>query len=125
MITIIDNITPASQQLLWLNRDNEPAVVASKKPAMNGALHVQQTAITIGKKITLGTLESGLDTADFIDLQVHSASNLESFPLQVEGQTIQVMWDHTEGAAVTGEDVFQTIGGSDTKINVTLRFLTA
>ncbi|RLV61067.1 hypothetical protein D5018_03970 [Parashewanella curva] len=112
------------QQLLWLNRDSEPVVAANVTRSLNGAPHIQQTVINHGRKVILGTKDSGMDKDDFNALKTHSKTKLTEFDLQVEGQTLSVIWDHTQGPAVTGEDPFDQVGGFEMKTNVTLRFLT-
>ncbi|WP_394230195.1 hypothetical protein [Shewanella colwelliana] len=121
---VIDNITPTQQQLLWLNRNSKKPVLASTKRGSNGALIVQQTVIPSGHEIILGTKDGGLDRSDFEALQSHNASTLSAFTLQIDGQSLQVIWDNTGEGAVTGDDLFDQVGGYDLVINVTLRFLT-
>ncbi|MGE6647945.1 hypothetical protein ACQKE0_01550 [Shewanella colwelliana] len=121
---VIDNITPAQQQLLWLNRNSKKPVLANTKRGSNGALIVQQTIIPSGHQIILGTNDAGLDRSDFEALQTHNASTLNAFTLQIDGQSLQVIWDNTGEGAVTGDDLFEQVGGYDLVTNVMLRFLT-
>ena len=121
---VIDNITPAQQQLLWINRNSKKPVLASAKRGSDGALIVQQTIIPSGHEIILGTNDGGLDRSDFEALQAHNASTLTEFTLQIDDQSLQVIWDNTGEGAITGDDMFDQVGGFELVTNVVLRFLT-
>lgn len=121
----IDTITPSNQQLLWLNQNTQQRVVANKKRAGNGALLVEQTVIPIGLPIIIGTKDAGMSRSDFEALQNHNATTLTSFELVLDAKTWTVIWDNTDGVAITGEDLIDEVGGYDTLTNVELKFLTA
>ena len=121
----IDTITPQIQQLLWLNKDSIQRVVATTRRGGNGALIVEQSIIPSGIPIEIGTKDAGMLRSDFEALQQHNATNLTIFELVMDDDTFTVFWDNTSGPAVTGEDVFDLIGGYSTLKNVTLKFLTA
>ncbi|MDF0533668.1 hypothetical protein PY479_05160 [Shewanella sp. A32] len=121
----IDTITPQIQQLLWLNKDSIQRVVATTRRGGNGALIVEQSIIPSGIPIEIGTKDAGMLRSDFEALQQHNATNLTTFELVMDDDTFTVFWDNTGGPAVTGEDVFDLIGGYSTLKNVTLKFLTA
>ena len=72
----------------------------------------------------LGTKDSGLDRDDFEALQIHNASVLLPFTLQLGTTSMQVIWDNTGEAAISGDDLFDQVDGDDLVTNVVLRFLT-
>lgn len=125
MTQCIDTITPQNQQLLWLNKDSLQRVVATATRAGNGALIVEQSVIPAGLPIEIGTKDAGMLRSDFAALQAHNAATLTAFDLVLDSHSWTVIWDNTNGPAVTGEDVFDMVGGYDTLKNVTLKFLTA
>lgn len=121
----IDTITPTMQQLLWLNQNSQSPVVATIERAGDGTPIVEQSVIPSGLPIILGTKNSGITRADFEALQAHNASTLTPFELEYEGNTWQVIWDNSNGDAITGDDQFDQIGGYYMLTNVQLKFLTA
>ncbi len=121
----IDTITPANQQLLWINRNNQSPVVATVTRAGDGTPMVEQSIIPAGKPIILGTKTSGMRRADYEALQTHNAATLTAFELEYGAHTWQVIWDNTNGDAITGDDVFDEVDGHPTLTNVQLKFLTA
>ncbi|PKH62587.1 hypothetical protein CXF83_14945 [Shewanella sp. Choline-02u-19] len=108
---------------MWLNRNTQKKVLANSKRASNGALIINQVIIPSGYSVVLGTKASGLDRADYQLLQQHNANVLTEFTLKLDGEVMQVIWDNT-GNAVSGEDLFDQVGGYDLVTNVVLRFLT-
>ncbi len=122
---IIDTIKPKLQQLLWLNRNSQKKVLANSKRASNGALFVNQIVIPSGLPILIGTKDSGLDRDDFTALQMHNESTLTEFTLQLsDTESMQVIWDNTNGPAISGDDLFDRVDGDDLITNVVLKFLT-
>jgi len=122
-MTTIDTIA-ISGDLLWLNRNEKVRVAANLKRALNGAPQVQQTAIPAGHAMTLGTKDGWIARSEFEQLQAHAASTLTAFTLAHEGTNYNVIWDNTQGASITGEDVFDEVAGYPQLTNVTLKFLT-
>lgn len=120
----IDTIEPSYQQLIWLNKNNMKRVAANIKRASNGAAIVQQTAISDGLPVIVGTADGWMTRADFNALVAHSEITVAPFTIKINGDTLTVIWDHTGDAAVTGEDLWPVAGGCDTLTNVTLRFFT-
>jgi hypothetical protein len=119
----IGSIIPQHQQLIWINKNTQKKVFANTKRASNGALIVQQTAIVAGIPVTVGTLDGWMTRLDFEALQAHNESTLTPFTLKINDDTMQVIWDNT-GDAITGDDLYPIVGGSDTLTNVILKFLT-
>ncbi|GIU15590.1 hypothetical protein TUM4261_32790 [Shewanella sp. c952] len=122
---IIDTIKPKLQQLLWLNRNSQKKVLANSKRASNGALFVNQIVIPSGLPILIGTKNSDLDRDDFTALQIHNYRTLTEFTLQLsDTESLQVIWDNTNGSAISGDDLFDRVDGDDLITNVVLKFLT-
>ena len=120
----IDTIVPTHQQLLWLNKNDQRTVYANSKRANNGALIVQQTRIVAGIPVQIGTLDGWMTRTDYENLQAHNNDTLTDFTLTINNDVLQVIWDNTSEAPISGEDLFPVVGGCDTLTNVTLRFLT-
>ena len=122
-MTEIDSIT-LSEPLLWLNRDKQKRVATSMKRALNGAPHINQAAITAGLSIVLGTSDTWITRTEFEAVQQHSFRTITEFTLVIDSLSFQVIWDHTQGAAVTGTDLFEQFGGNEDLTDATFRFLT-
>lgn len=122
-MTTIDSIDIAVD-LLWLNRDNTPRVAANMKRALNGAPLVQQTIIPAGIAMELGTKSGWMLRTEFEQLKVHAAITVAAFTLAYEGTSYNVVWDNTAGSPITGEDLFDEVGGFEKLTNVVLKFLT-
>lgn len=121
----IDTIIPKIQQLLWLNRNNQPRVLANQKRASNGALIVQQVKIPSGHSIEVGTLDGWMTREDFKALCTHNENNLGEFTLTLNTtDSFQVIWDNTGGVAISGDDLYTLVNGDETLTNVVLKFLT-
>lgn len=120
----IDNIIPEIQQLVWLNKNSQQKVFANSKRASSGALIVQQTIITAGIPVEVGSLDGWMKKTDFDALRAHNAATLTQFVLKLLPDTLNVIWDNTNGPAVTGDDLFVQAGGHDYLTNVILKFLT-
>jgi hypothetical protein len=121
-MTTIDTLQ--LDNLLWLNGNEQQRVATSLKRALNGAPHIQQAIIPAGHKMELGTKDGWLSRTQFQALQQHSFTQLGNFALNHNGQLYQVVWDHSSGAAVTGQDVFDDVAGDAFLTNVKLIFLT-
>lgn len=113
-----------ADNVLWLNRNSVPKVASSLKRALNGAPLIQQVAITTGHSLVFGTKTGWLVASTFKSLQLHSETTLTPFTLVHNGESMSVIWDHTSGAAVSGEDLFDHVSGDDHVTNVTLKFIT-
>jgi len=120
----IDTITPAIQQLVWLNRNDQKKVLANSQRASNGALIVQQTKIPVGHSMQIGTLDGWMTRADFESLRTHNETNLGEFTLTLNNDTFQVMWDNVSGTPIVGDDLYVQSDGGDYLTNVVLKFLT-
>lgn len=93
----LDTIT--LENFVWQNQRTRSNVAAKERRAMNGALKVSVTKLN---ELPI-TLQADLEPAAiFEQLHAHSESNLGSFNLTVQGQTLSVRWDYTKGA-VTGQ----------------------
>lgn len=121
-MTTID--TMQLDNLLWLNANEQQRVATTMKRALNGAAHIQQAAIPAGHKMEFGTKDGWLTRAEFNALQQHSFNQLGSFSLNHNGQNHQVVWDHSAGAAVSGQDLFDHVAGDEQVTAVKLLFLT-
>lgn len=121
-MTTIDTLQ--LDNLLWLNGNEQQRVSTTLKRALNGAPHIQQAIIPTGHKMELGTKDGWLSRAHYKTLQQHSFSQLGNFALNHNDQLYQVVWDHSQGAAVTGQDVFDDVAGGDFVTNVKLNFIT-
>ena len=120
----IDNITPDIQQLVWINKNAQQKVFANSKSSSSGALLVQQTIVTAGFPVEVSTLDGWMKKTDFDALRAHNAATLTSFVLKLNTDTLNVIWDNTNGPAITGDDLFVQVGGHEYLTNVTLKFLT-
>lgn len=120
----IDTITPAIQQLVWLNQNSQRKVLATSKRASNGALIVQQTKIPSGHPIELGTLDGWMKRVDFEALQTHNENTLTEFTLTLGSNSFQVIWDNVSGDPIVGEDLYRQSYGNEYLTNVVLKFLT-
>lgn len=121
----IDTIIPEHQQLLWLNQNEQQRVQAVAERGGNGALIYEQYVLPGGFPLIIGTANSGMTRTDFEALQQHNYSTLTPFELELDGNSWNVIWDNRDGPAVTGEDLFPTVGGDSLLSNVVLKFLTA
>ncbi|UCX04995.1 hypothetical protein [Shewanella glacialimarina] len=121
--TIIDSID-LEEPLHWLNRNNTQRVSANMKRALNGAPHIQQTAIPSGIALELGTKDGWMHRLDFNALQAHAASTLTEFTINHDGNNINVVWDNTQANVITGDDLDDEFGEYPLLTNVVLRFLT-
>ncbi|AQS40192.1 hypothetical protein Sps_05123 [Shewanella psychrophila] len=122
-MTEIDTIT-LSEPLLWLNRDKQKRVATSMTRALNGAPHINQVPIAAGLTIVLGTSDTWITRTEFEEVQQHSFLSFIEFTLVIDGQSFQVIWDHSQGAAVTGTNLFEEFGGHEDLTDATFRFLT-
>lgn len=121
----IGPIIPQTQQLIWLNKNKIKRVAANIKRASNGAAIVQQTTITDGLSVLIGTGDGWMTRADYDALVNHSEITVAPFTVKINGDTLTCIWDHTTGEpAVTGDDLWPVAGGCDTLTNVTLRLFT-
>lgn len=120
----IGPIIPADQNLVWLNKNTIKTVAANSRRASNGALIYQQTPLVSGIPILIGTLGGWLPRSEYEALRNHSQNTTAPFVVKINGDTLNVIWDHTGDAAVTGDDLFTQAGGYSLVTNVTLRFLT-
>lgn len=125
MIITISGVdyTPDSQWLL-LNRNALERVKTTVSMALNGAAHIEQAKKLAGVQLQVGTLGAWLTRAEFQQLQTLSVDVLTEFTLAIDGQIYTVVWDHSQGPAVTGVDLTDAVGGSDTVTSVVLKFLT-
>jgi len=121
-MTVIDGIE--ADNLLWTNRHSIQRVASTMKRALNGAPHVQQTAIVAGHSLHFGTKNGWLNALTFNELKAHSESTMTPFTLVNGSESISVIWDHTAGPAAVGDDLFDHVTGDDNVANVTLKFLT-
>lgn len=124
MTAKIDNIDPQISQLLWLNRNEQAPFISNVKRGSNGALLVNQTPITVGQPILIGTGEGWMHRSDFEALQTHNLTTTTAFTVELHGKTWQVIWDNTSGAAITGDDLWADINGHPLLTNVVMKFLT-
>lgn len=122
MTTIVD--TQPLTNLLWLNANEQQRVATQMKRALNGAPHIHQVVIPAGHSIELGTKDGWLSKSEFAALQQHSFTVLTGFDLTHRGTDYQVVWDHSSGPAVTGQDVFDHVDGGEQVTSVKLKFLT-
>jgi hypothetical protein len=119
-----DNIEPQITQLLWLNRNEQTPFASNIKRGSNGSLLVNQTPITVGQPIVIGTGEGWMHRSDFEALQTHNSNIITDFSVELHGKTWQVIWDNSSGPAITGTDLYDDIKGYQLLTNVTLKFLT-
>lgn len=115
--------TPDSQWLL-LNRNALERVKTTVSMALNGAAHIEQAKKLAGVALQVGTLGAWLARTEFEQLQTLSVDVLTEFTLAIDGQNFTVVWDHSQGPAVSGVDLTEAVGGSDTVTSVVLKFLT-
>lgn len=120
----IDTIIPEIQQLVWVNKNSQQKVFANSKRSSSGALIVQQTIVAAGIPVEVSSLDGWMKKADFDALRTHNANTLTPFVLKLNSDTLNVIWDNTNGPAITGDDLFTQIGGHAYLTNVTLKFLT-
>lgn len=123
-ITIADQEYRPDSQWLLLNRNNLERVKTTVSMALNGAAHIEQAKKLAGVALQVGTLAGWLSRAEFKQLQTLSTEVLGVFTLTLDGQSYQVVWDHSQGPAVTATDLVETVGGADTVTAVVLKFLT-
>ncbi|AZZ98750.1 hypothetical protein [Pseudoalteromonas sp. R3] len=87
---------------VWTDEHNYRSVAEQYERALNGAPHIEKTAIPFGRPITL---QSDMEAAEaYKALLSHSQSALDSFAISVRGVLYQVVWDHTQ-QPVSGEPV--------------------
>lgn len=120
----IGPIIPVDQNLVWINKNNTKRVAANSKRASNGALIYQQTSLVAGVSILISTLTGWLPRSEYEALREHSHTTTTPFVVKLNGDTLNVIWDHTGDAAVTGDDLYVQAGGHNFVTNVTMRFLT-
>lgn len=124
IITIAGVETIPDSQWLWLNRNTMERVKTTVTHALNGAAHIEQAIKLAGVSMQLGTLSGWLSRTEFDHLQLLSEQTLSGFTVSLDGQSYQVVWDHSQGPAVTATDLNDTVGGADTVTGVVLKFLT-
>lgn len=124
IITIAGVETMPSSQWLWLNRNSMERVKTTLTLALNGAAHIEQAKKLAGVSMQVGTLAGWLPRAEFALLQSLSEQTLGEFVLTLDGLSYQVVWDHSQGPAVTASDLTDTVGGANTVTGVVLKFLT-
>ncbi len=122
----IDTITPEIQQLIWFDRDEQVHVVAESRRASDGALHIEQTLIDVGLPVTIGTHDGWMKRSDFNLLVAHNKANLDDtgFMLTLGVDSMRVMWDNSDGAAISGRNLRMSSKGSDLLTNVVMKFIT-
>lgn len=121
-MTLIDGITV--ENILWINRHSVQRVSSTMKRALNGAPLIQQTVIVAGRSLVFGTKEGWISSVQFNEIQARSENTLIPFSLVHNGVPMSVIWDHTSGPAVVGDDLFDHVAGDENVTNVILKFLT-
>lgn len=124
VITIAGVVYAPDSQWMLLNRNNIERVKTSLTMALNGAVHIEQGKKLAGVSLLVGTLQGWLSRAEFSQLQALSFENCDAFSLELDGQLYSVVWDHSQGPAVSGVDLVDTVGGSLMLTAVVLKFLT-
>lgn len=124
MTAKIDDIEPQISQLLWLNRNEQAPFISNVKRGSNGALLVNQTPVTVGQPILIGTSDGWMYRSDFEAIQEHNRTITAAFAVELHGKTWQVIWDNTSGPAITGADLYDDIHGYQLLTNVVMKFLT-
>lgn len=120
----IDNIAPAIQQLVWTNRNEQQKVFANTKRGSDGSFIINQTKVTSGIPVTIGTLDGWMERDDFTALQAHNEVTLDPFTITMGDDVMQVVWDNTDGVAITGQDLYPDSNGHTLLTNVLMKFLT-
>lgn len=124
VITIAGVAFAPDCQWLLLNRNNIERVKTSVTMALNGAAHIEQAPKLAGVSLQVGTLQGWLSRTEFSQLQALSADTLDAFSLELDDQEYSVVWDHSQGPAVSGIDLVDAVGGSLMVTAVVLKFLT-
>lgn len=124
VITIAGVAFAPDSQWLLLNRNNIERVKTSVTMALNGAAHIEQAPKLAGVSLQVGTLQGWLSRTEFSQLQALSADTLDAFSLELDDQEYAVVWDHSQGPAVSGIDLVDAVGGSLMVTAVVLKFLT-
>lgn len=124
VITIAGVAFAPDSQWLLLNRNNIERVKTSVTMALNGAAHIEQAPKLAGVSLQVGTLQGWLSRTEFSQLQALSADTLDAFSLELDDQEYSVVWDHSQGPAVSGIDLVDAVGGSLVVTAVVLKFLT-
>lgn len=124
VITIAGVAFAPDSQWLLLNRNNIERVKTSVTMALNGAAHIEQAPKLAGVSLQVGTLQGWLSRTEFSQLQALSADTLDAFLLELDDQEYSVVWDHSQGPAVSGIDLVDAVGGSLVVTAVVLKFLT-
>lgn len=124
VITIAGVAFAPDSQWLLLNRNNIERVKTSVTMALNGAAHIEQAPKLAGVSLQVGTLQGWLSRTEFSQLQALSADTLDAFSLELDDQEYSVVWDHSQGPAVSGIDLVDAVGGSLMVTAVVLKFLT-
>ncbi|WP_046005781.1 hypothetical protein [Pseudoalteromonas rubra] len=90
------------EQFVWVDEFNYQAIAEQSERALNGAPHIEKTAIHVGRPITL---QSQLESATIYKaLFAHATSTLTDFTITIRGTVYQVMWDHSQ-QPVTGTPI--------------------
>ncbi|CAM4177452.1 hypothetical protein [Pseudoalteromonas byunsanensis] len=116
---VINNIQ--LDNAVWTDEYDYQGVAEQTERALNGAQHIEKTAI-VGRPITI---ESALEAAAlYIALFEHSQTELAAFDITIRGTTFNVVWDHSQ-KPVTGSPLQYFSDSEPTHFeNITLRLKT-
>ena len=110
--------------LQWQNRNQVAQVAMSMKRALNGAPSFNVSPLSAGVELLVGSSDAGVSRADFNQLRTLAAT-AALVSVELDGVAYTCMFDHRNGPAVTGEDVFQQVEAYGVLTQVTLKLLTA
>jgi len=120
MITLPGDIT--LDNFIWSDKFNWSPVAQQIEPALNGAQHIENTLLTVGRPITLiSNLESAVL---FLKLDNHMKSNLDSFVIDINGTNYTVAWLHNPLAVTAKPHKHYSDAEPDNFIDVTLTLIT-
>lgn len=106
---------------VWLDQYEFSGVVQQQERALNGAPHIENTLVSVGRPITLF---SDIEDADlFKALQAHALANQAPFNMNINGTTHSVIWRHLP-QAVSGKPIARFSDGEPEyfeKITLTLQ----
>lgn len=114
----------AYPDLQWQNRNQVVQVAMSMKRALNGAPSFNVSPLSAGVELLVGSSDAGISREDFEQLRALAAT-AALVSVELDGVVYSCMFDHRNGPAVTGDDLFQQVEAYGVLTQVTIKLLTA
>jgi hypothetical protein len=110
------------ENFVWSDQFEWARVAQQIEPALNGAQHIENTLLTVGRPITL--ISSLEPAALFQKIENHMQSNMSSFVININGANYTVAWLHNPLAVTAKPHKQYSDAQPDNFIDVTLTLIT-